>query len=291
MQKTKKETINIIIFILGIFLIALTFNIFCVSNNYITGGLSGVSIVFKYLLNIKVSTTLLIGNILLVIIGTIVLGIKKIIPSVVGSIIYTTVVYITENINTILNIHMESPFLNIITIGILFGIGYTMVYIAGFTTGGSDILGLIFKEKFGLPLGKSLLIINSIILILGTITFGFEMLVIALLCRYIESKVIDSLLTGISDSKVMFINTKNIKEINEYIINTIKSGTSEITVTSGYKKEKTKIIMCVVPTEKYIKLKEKIKKIDPHAFITIVDAYEVYGGTNRYKLPFHDLRL
>ena len=49
--------------------------------------------------------------------------------------------------------------------------------------------------------------------------------------------------------------------------------------------------MCVVPTEKYMKLKEAIKEIDKDAFITIVDAYEVYGGTNRYKLPLHDLRI
>ena len=57
------------------------------------------------------------------------------------------------------------------------------------------------------------------------------------------------------------------------------------------KKTKGKILMCVVPTEKYIKLKEKIKTIDKQAFITILDAYEVYGGTNRYRLPLHDLRV
>ena len=290
-EKLNKKIIHALLFILGIIIISLTFNIFCVPNNYVTGGISGVAIIFKHIFKIDVSTTLLIGNILIIIIGILVLGMKDILPSVLGSIIYTIVVFLTEDINNIVNIQMNSIFLNVITIGILFGIGYTCVYLAGYTTGGTDILGLIFKKKIGFPLGKSLLLINSIILILGTIIFGLEMLVIALIEKYIETKVIDGVLLGISDSKVLLIKSKKIKEINDYIINEIKSGTSEIKITSGYKKEESEIIMCVIPTEKYIKLKDKIIEIDKAAFITILDAYEVYGGTNRYKIPLHDLRI
>lgn len=290
-KKLTKKIMKLFLFTLGIILISLTFNIFCVPNNYVIGGLSGITIIFKYLFDIEVSTTLLIGNILLVIIGILVLGIKDIIPSIIGSIIYTIVVYLTEDINSILNIHMTSAFLNVVSMGILFGIGYTCVYIAGYTTGGSDILGMIFKKKFGLPLGKSLLLINSLILIVGTIVLGYEMLVIALIEKFIETKVIDSALLGISDSKVIFIRSEKIKEINNYIIKEIKSGTSKLEITSGYKQEKGEMIMCVVPTEKYIKLKNKVMEIDNDAFITILDAYEVYGGTNRYKLPLHDLRI
>ncbi len=290
-KKLTKKIMKLFLFTLGIILISLTFNIFCVPNNYVIGGLSGITIIFKYLFNIEVSTTLLIGNILLVIIGILVLGIKDIIPSVIGSIAYTLVVFLTQDINNVLNIHMDSVFLNVVAMGILFGIGYTLVYLAGYTTGGSDILGLIFKEKFGLPLGKSILIINIIILGVATFVLGFEMLVISLIEKYIEKKVIDSALLGISDSKVIFIRSKKIKEINEYIINEIKSGASILKITSGYKHEEGEMIMCVVPTEKYIKLKDKIISIDEQAFITILDAYEVYGGTNRYKLPLHDLRI
>lgn len=290
-NKRKKELINIALFILGTILVSLTFNIFIVPNSYVTGGLSGISVVLKYLVQIDVSKTLLVGNLLLILIGIIVLGIKETTPSIIGAFFYTACVYLTEDINSILNIHLSSAFLNIITIGILCGVGYTMIYIAGYTTGGVDILGKIFSIKYKMPLGKSLLIINVIILLLGTITFGFEMLIITIMIRYLESKVIDSFLIGISDSKVMFINTEKLDEVNDFIIKEIKSTTSEIKIKSGYKKRTGKILMCVVPTEKYIKLRDKIIKIDPNAFVTILDAYEVYGGTNRYKLPLHDFRI
>ncbi len=291
MKKANKKMINFALFLLGILLLSITFNIFCVPNNYVTGGVSGISIIFKYLFDIDVSATLLVGNLLLIVIGIIVLGIKDTTPSIIGALFYTLGVYLTENINTYLNIHLSSPFLNIITIGVLFGIGSTMIYLAGYSTGGTDILGIIFNKKYGMELGQALLIINALIIILGTFIFGIEMLIITLLIRFLESTVVDKLLIGKSDSKVLFINSEKLEEIKEFIIHEIKSGISEIKVTTGFNQDKKPIIMCVVPTEKYLLLKEKIIEMDKGAFITILDAYEVYGGTNRYKLPLHDFRM
>lgn len=290
-KKNKKELLNFLIFLIGILIISITFNVFVVPNNYMIGGLSGVSVLFNYLFNIDVIYVLVAGNILLIVIGALTLGVKEMTPHLVGSLIYTSVVYLTENINNILNIHISSIFLNVVVIGVLLGIGYTCAYLAGYSTGGTDVLGIIFKKKFGLPLGQALFILNVIILATSTVVLGFEMLVISLIIRFIETRMIDSFLIGISDSKVMFIKSEKIKEIKEFIINEIKSGTSELKVTTGYEKKDSDLIMCVVPTEKYMKLKNKIIEIDKNAFITILDAYEVYGGTNRYKLPLHDMRI
>ncbi len=287
-KKMKKRIINFIMFITGILIVTITFNAFCLPKNIVIGGVSGIAVILNYLLKIDISTTLIIGNSIIIIIGIIVLGFKDTLPSIIGSIAYTLGVYLTENLITI---NIDSIFLSIIAIGILHGIGYALVYLAGYSTGGIDILGIIFQKKFGIPLGKALLIIKSLIIIVGTSVFGIEMLIICLVIRYLESKIIDNILIGISDSKVLFINTEKEEEVNNYIIKTIKSGTSEIKIKSGYKKENGNLIMCVVPTEKYMKLKEAIKEIDKDAFITVVDAYEVYGGTNRYKLPLHDLRI
>lgn len=152
-------------------------------------------------------------------------------------------------------------------------------------------MGVIFNKKFGLTLGTALFIVNGTVLIVGTFIFGVEMLITSLIIRFIESKIIDNFLIGISDSKIVFINTDKKEEIISYIITEIEGGISEIPVKTGYKKENSSIIMCVVPTEKYLILKEKIIEVDNDAFLTVLDSYEVYGGTNRYKLPLHDLRI
>lgn len=285
----KKLIINGMLLILGCLLISLTFNIFCVPNKIVPGGLSGVGIIFDHLFDIKTSYVLLIGNIILVTVGIICLGLKDTIPSIIGAIVYTLIMYLTELLNV--TITLSSPFLNIITIGVLFGIGCTMVYLSSCSLGGLDIIGVIFNKKFGLTLGTALFIVNGTVLVVGTFIFGVEMLVTSLIIRFIESKIIDNFLTGISDSKIVFINTDKKEEIISYIITEIEGGISEIPVKTGYKKEKSSILMCVVPTEKYLILKEKIIEVDNDAFLTVLDSYEVYGGTNRYKLPLHDLRI
>ena len=285
----KKTLINGMLLILGCLLIALTFNIFCVPNKIVPGGLSGVGIIFDHLFEIKTSYVLLVGNLLLVTTGIICLGLKDTIPSIIGAVVYTLIMYLTECMN--ITINLSSVFLNVITVGVLFGVGCTMVYLSGCSLGGLDIIGVIFNKKFGLTLGTSLFIVNGTVLVIGTFIFGIEALLISLIIRYIESKIIDTFLTGISDSKILFINTDKIEEITKYIIEEIESGVSEIKVTSGFKKQKNTILMCVVPTEKYLLLKSQIIQIDNDAFITVMDSYEVYGGTNRYKLPLHDLRI
>lgn len=285
----KKTLINGMLLILGCLLIALTFNIFCVPNKIVPGGLSGVGIIFDHLFEIKTSYVLLVGNLLLVTTGIICLGLKDTTPSIIGAVVYTLIMYLTECMN--ITINLSSVFLNVITVGVLFGVGCTMVYLSGCSLGGLDIIGVIFNKKFGLTLGTSLFIVNGTVLVIGTFIFGIEALLISLIIRYIESKIIDTFLTGISDSKILFINTDKIEEITKYIIEEIESGVSEIKVTSGFKKQKNTILMCVVPTEKYLLLKSQIIQMDNDAFITVMDSYEVYGGTNRYKLPLHDLRI
>lgn len=288
-KQNKKTLINGMLLILGCLLIALTFNIFCVPNKIVPGGLSGVGIIFDHLFEIKTSYVLLVGNLLLVTTGIICLGLKDTIPSIIGAVVYTLIMYLTEYFN--ITINLSSVFLNVITVGVLFGVGCTMVYLSGCSLGGLDIIGVIFNKKFGLTLGTALFIVNGTVLIIGTFIFGIEALLISLIIRYIESKIIDTFLTGISDSKILFINTDKIEEITKYIIEEIESGVSEIKVTSGFKKQKNTVLMCVVPTEKYLLLKSQIIQIDNDAFITVMDSYEVYGGTNRYKLPLHDLRI
>ena len=286
----KKELKNVLFMILGCAIIAFTFNSLCVSNNYITGGVSAVGLIFNYLFDVKVSTVLVIGNILVILLGILTLGFKDIYRSIIGSIVYTLFMYLFEFISPSIQIEFSSIFLDIVTVGCLFGVGCTLVYLANYTTGGVDILGLILHRKMGVPFGKGSFIINSIILAFGTFVFGLEALIIALIIRFIESLLIDNFLIGISDSKVLFINTKELDKVKETIIKKYESGISEIKVTSGFTNKNDKVLMCVVPTEKYLLLKNEIIKIDKDAFITILDAYEVYGGTNRYKLPFHDLR-
>ena len=80
---------------------------------------------------------------------------------------------------------------------------------------------------------------------------------------------------GINTSKVFYIITKKEKIVKQYIMDELGYDLTEFEVKGGFSKEKNKILMCVIPTRNYYKLREGIKVIDKDAFISITDSYEV----------------
>ena len=144
-MEIKKEIRNFLSMLCGCMILSLTFTVLCVPNNYVVGGVSGIGVIFNYLFDIKVSYTLLIGNLIITAIGIIVLGLKDTYRSIIGAIVYTFTIYISELLAPMINIDFSSVFIKVIVIGVLFGISCTLVYLANYTTGGIDILGLIIN--------------------------------------------------------------------------------------------------------------------------------------------------
>lgn len=270
-----------IICVIGISIMAISYNLFYVPNNYVTGGITGLSIIFNKITSIDASVFILIGNLFLIILSVAVLGFKKSIINVVGSVTFTTLVYLTSNVGEIINISFTNTIYYILCAAVTMGVGAGIVYKVGYTSGGTDILVNIMNVKFKKPMGKSGLIISSIIIALGTFVFGVEMLISALIIKFIESTIIDKMLLGISDSKMFIINTSKEKEVKKYILEEVESGITLLNGKGGYTNEKQELIMCIVSTDKYYKVKEKIKEIDEYAFIIVSDCYEVLGGTKK----------
>ena len=83
---------------------------------------------------------------------------------------------------------------------------------------------------------------------------------------------------GISDSKAFYIVTQDEQKIKEYILKYLNHGVTVFNAKGGYEKENQNVLMCVLPTKDYYRLKEGIHEIDPGAFFMVTDAYEVFGG-------------
>ena len=88
---------------------------------------------------------------------------------------------------------------------------------------------------------------------------------------------------GISDSKVFYIITKKDAEVRRFILDELHYELTNFDVKGGFLKMKNKVLMSVIPTKDYYKLKEGIKLIDPKAFISITDSYEVVNPNKKIK--------
>ena len=158
------------------------------------------------------------------------------------------------------------------------GLGAGLIFRAGFSTGGTDILNMIISKIFKTSLGKSMIFTDGIIIVLGGLVFGFNKLMYSLLILYLISYMTDKVVLGISDSKAFYIITDQETRVKDFVINELNHGVTVFQAKGGYNLEKQTVIMSVIPTREYYKLKEGIHNIDPKAFFVVMDSYEVKGG-------------
>lgn len=265
-------------FLLGLTLFSISFNFFLLPNNLVFGGVSGLSIIFNSLFDIDPSLFVLIVSVALLFVSLIFLGKEKTAGSVLGSLLLPLFMKLTELLTVYFSFGDIDIFLSTIFGGVLSGLGIGLVYKAGFTTGGTDIINQILNKYLNISLGKALLMSDGIIVGCSIFTFGITKFMYAVVALYIISMLTDKVQLGISKSKAFYIVTNKVNEVKNFVLIQMGHGITIFDAVGGFSKEDQKVLFCVVPTREYFKLKEGIYKIDEEAFFVVTDAYEVFGG-------------
>lgn len=280
LEKINKKTFvkRYVNFFLGALLIAISYNVFIASNKLVPGGIGGIAIIFNYLFKIPNSLTILIFGIILLILSFFLLGKEKTKASILGSLLFPLLVQLTKNINIWLDFNTDDILLATVFGGVIYGFGAGLVFKAGFTTGGTDIINQIISKYFKISIGSSMLISDGLIAFSSAFFFGPINCMYSIIILYIISLMSDKVILGISDSKAFYIITDHEVEIKEFILKYLNHGVTVFNAKGGYLKEKQTVLMCVLPTKDYYRLKEGIHEIDKEAFFVVTDAYEVFGG-------------
>lgn len=265
-------------FVLGCFLIAVSYNLFLAPNNIVAGGVGGFAIIINYLTGIENFIVILIADALLLILSYFLLGKKKTKATILGSILFPLFVSLTSDIGRIIEIDTNQLLLISVFGGVVYGFGAGMIYKAGFTTGGTDIINQIISKYLKISMGNSMLYCDGTIVLLTAFVFGSTHFMYSIIVLYVISFMSDRVILGVSDSKAFYIVTQEESKIKEYIIKYLNHGVTVFNAKGGYAKENQTVLMCVLPTKDYYKLKEGIHEIDPNSFFVVTDAYEVFGG-------------
>lgn len=276
--KKKKLVRRYALLILSLFISACYFNLLQLPTQIVTGGSSGVSIILNYYFKWDPSQVIFIISSILLIAGFIFLGFEKTSGALVTTIIYPIFVNLTSNISNYISVDLSDKILISIFIGLLAGITTGMVYKAGFSNGGFSIISEIISEKKKIPISNISFVINFIIVAFGGASFGWTMVMYAVIILYINSIILDRVLIGVSKNKSLYIITKEEEKMKDYIMNSLKHGVTIFDVKGGFMEKKQKVLMTVIPNRDYFKLKEGIKEIDEYAFFIVTDSYQVYGG-------------
>jgi uncharacterized membrane-anchored protein YitT (DUF2179 family) len=247
-------------------------------NNLVFGGVSGLSIVFNDKFGIDPSIFVFIVSVFLLLISFIFLGKEKTKGSIIGSLLLPVFINLTGYLTKVIVIGEIDVLIAALYGGVLAGFGIGLVYKAGFTTGGTDILNQIINKYVGLSIGKSMFISDGIIVISGVFIFGIVNCMYAGIVLFLISKLSDRVILGISNSKAFYIVTDYPQEVREFILNKLGHGVTEFNAKGGFDRESQKVLFSVIPTQQYYSFKEGLSKIDNEAFFVAVDAFESAGG-------------
>ena len=170
--------------------------------------------------------------------------------------------------------------------GATYGFGFGLIYKAGFSSGGFDVIMHILNKYFKMPEGKASFVANITVVLCGLPVTGLSHTVYSSIVLYTEQLVTNKINIGISDSKLFFIYTRKIDRVRDALVKDGTIGFTIIPTLGGYSHYKGEMLMCVVDTKDYYEFREIVLNIDKNAFFVIDDCYEVNGGYKRQHLPF-----
>jgi uncharacterized membrane-anchored protein YitT (DUF2179 family) len=274
----------------GTFIMASGFVFFITPYKIVPGGVYGIAIVIHYLTagvfsfwpeGIPIGLLGLSMDIPLTLIGIRILGPRFGIKTVVGFIMTAFFIdFLTHFIGQDDPLQLgDQLLLASIFGGVLIGFGLGLIFRSRATSGGSDIVAMIINKYTGLPLGQLMIIVDSAIVVVGLAAFGdWKIPLYSWIVIFITGKVIDITLRGIAYEKTMFIISDKYEDIREKIIVDINRGGTTFSGQGLYNGSEKKMIYTNVSRREYQMLKDHIRKIDPNAFVTVLDANEVFGN-------------
>lgn len=273
----KDRLIRYIQFIIGLILVAFAYNVFVLPNN-IVYGVGGLGVIFRKLWGLDPSFVILIGSLLLLVFSYFLLGKEKTVNSIVGSLLYPVMVKLLETIPNYIDIGHIEPLVAIVFGAVISGFGMGLIFKAGFTTGGTDILNQIVAKYFKMSIGNSMFFTDGVIITCGIFVFGWSDFMYSIISLYIISIMSDKVVLGISQSKAFYIITSHETAVKKFILEHLSHGVTVLDGRGGFTGDHKKVIMCIIPTKEYFVAKEAIHEIDHEAFFLVTDAYEVSGG-------------
>lgn len=274
----KSKLFRIILLLISLIISALVYNIFLLPLSLVSGGTNGIATITYYLYDIDPSIMILILSLSCCIVSYMYLGTERTNTTIAAAILYPILIKLTSYITTNITMDTTDVLLLVLFAGVISGVANGLMYKTGYSSGGIQSISQILYEQFKISIAKSSLIINIIIVLIGSIFFGLTNALYAIIFLYINSIVVDKVLLGISNNKAFYILTEKEKEVKEYIIEGLKHTVTTFEVKGGFLENKKRVMLTVIPSREYYKVTEGIKAIDSNAFFVVTDSYQVEGA-------------
>ena len=283
MRNAKQYMVLILKTVIGSAMFAAGFNLFLIPNALNAGGITGLAMVFVHLTDIgSIGAITATINLPLFVLAGMKVGKKFLIGSAIG--LLSSSVFI--DLFASLPIPQTEPLIGSLYGGALCGMGLGIVFAAGASTGGSDIVVRLLKQRWrNVPIGLISMLFDATVALLTGFVFGdIRVTLYSGIAIFVSGQVVDAVVYRFDYSKVALIISKRYDELAGAITQTLERGVTYLDGEGYYSHNATKVILTAVKRQQLAELKQLVVDIDPDAFIIVQEAHQVLGdGFIRYS--------
>ena len=277
MTRFKVTPWNFLILNAGLLLTALGIHFFKGPNHFAIGGTSGLSILLSALFPVDIGGFMFIVNGALVIVGFIFLGKEFGVGTIYASFALSGFVWALERLYPITASLTGDKLLDLLWAIVLPAAGSALVFNLGASTGGTDIVAMILSKHTSIEIGKALFISDFLITAATGLVFDVKTMLYCVFALIIKAVALDGILDGLNMKKQITVVSSHQQEIKDFIINELHRGATIYKAQGGYTGREEEIILTVLGRRQMLVLRNFIRSVDPHAFMSVVNSSETIG--------------
>lgn len=276
MEKQKKHEIkNVLMIMVASLIYAVGISCFLDPNQLAPGGIAGIAVILNRLVNIETGTLYFWLNVPIVLFGIKKFGLRFMAKTAFAIIMVSVFTNILSSVGALTTDLLMAGAAG----GILIALGIGLIFKAGATTGGTDIIVKALRQKYRhLKTGFIFLCSDIIIVSISGIVFrDLNIVFYALVTVIISGRALDYVLYGGDEAKMIYVMTDKPEEIGERLMNELEVGITYLQGKGGWKDTEKLVVFTVVPKRLGPQVEEIVKNEDPKAFMIISSANEIYG--------------
>lgn len=276
MEDEMKRVKTLSYILAGNILLAFAVCAFVVPNSFMLGGSTGIALVVRSWLPLPISTITAAVNVTLFALGFLFLGKDFAMTSLLSTVIYPLILGVFERMH-FGSWCTEDTLLSAVFAGVLMGYGIGLVIRAGGSTGGMDIPPCILQKLKGIPVGRSMVVFDIVILGLQILRGGWDGILYGVVVIVLTSAMVDRTVLAGERKVQMIIISPQYEKIRSVILEDLDSGMTFLNIETGYRREGQKAALSVVYAKQYPLLRDKVLAIDEDAFIVSAPVTNVNG--------------
>lgn len=276
--KAKTLLIDFLVMLAGSCIYAVSVNAFTAPNNIAPGGITGIATMLNYLFSTPIGMAVLVINIPIILWAIVEIGYKLVTKTIVAILLSSITI---DLFAYFIPAYRGDPILVAICAGVCEGVGLSLAFIRGATTGGTDMIARLLGHRFPhFSMGKLMLVIDGLIVVASAFVFkSIENALYACIVIFVSTSIIDAILYGTDSGtgKLFFVMSPKVREMGERIMGELDRGVTYLDSKGGYSKEPGETLLCAVRRFEVYQIQEIIRSEDKDAFVIVGDAGEITG--------------